>query len=53
MGALELFLLAISLAMDAFAVSICGGLSLQKKTAVKVVFFLVYGLEFFRLLCLL
>lgn len=33
MGLLELFILAIGLSMDAFAVSICKGLSIQKTTA--------------------
>lgn len=32
MGLLELFILAIGLSMDAFAVSVCKGLSLQKTT---------------------
>ena len=30
MGLLELFLLAIGLSMDAFAVSVCKGLAMQK-----------------------
>ena len=33
MGLFELFILAIGLSMDAFAVSICKGLSIQKTTA--------------------
>ena len=32
MGLLELFLLAIGLSMDAFAVSVCKGLAMQKVT---------------------
>ena len=32
MGLLELFILAVGLSMDAFAVSICKGLSLKKTT---------------------
>ena len=32
MGLVELFILAVSLSMDAFAVSICKGLSMQKAT---------------------
>ena len=32
MGFLELFLLAIGLSMDAFAVSVCKGLAMQKVT---------------------
>ena len=30
MGFVELFLLAVGLAMDAFAVSVCKGLAMQK-----------------------
>lgn len=43
MGLLELFILAVGLSMDAFAVSICKGLSMQKVTLKKS---LIVGLYF-------
>ena len=43
MGIFELFILAIGLSMDAFAVSICKGLSLGK---IKVKHMLIAGLWF-------
>ena len=43
MSILELFILAIGLSMDAFAVSICKGLSLGK---IKVKHMLIAGLWF-------
>jgi putative Mn2+ efflux pump MntP len=36
MGLLELFLLAVGLSMDAFAVSVCKGLAMKKTTLVKM-----------------
>lgn len=43
MGIIELFLLAVGLAMDAFAVSVCKGLSMQKMSLKKAA---VIGLWF-------
>ncbi len=43
MGIIELFLLAVGLAMDAFAVSVCKGLSMQKMSMKKA---LIIGLWF-------
>lgn len=43
MGALELFLIAVGLSMDAFAVSVCKGLSVKK---LKIKHFLTAGLYF-------
>ena len=43
MGLLELFLIAVGLSMDAFAVSICKGLSLGK---IKVKHMVIAGLWF-------
>jgi putative Mn2+ efflux pump MntP len=35
MGILELFLLAVSLAMDAFSISICGSMALHPDSRMK------------------
>lgn len=43
MGIIELFLLAVGLSMDAFAVSVCKGLSMQKMSLKKAV---IIGLWF-------
>ncbi len=43
MSLIELFILAVGLSMDAFAVSICKGLSMQKVTVKK---YLIIGLYF-------
>lgn len=45
MNALTLFLLAVSLSMDAFAVSVCGGLKMSGRKRLKggVVFGLWFG----------
>ena len=43
MGLVELFLLAVGLSMDAFAVSVCKGLSMQK---LKWKHYLTIGLWF-------
>ena len=42
MSLIELVLMAISLAMDAFAVSICNGLAMKKVTAKKALTFGIY-----------
>lgn len=47
MGLLELLLLAVGLAMDAFAVSICGSLALAPRVLVEPCV-LASGLDFFR-----
>ena len=48
MSIVELFMLAVGLSMDAFAVSICKGLSLRD---IKVKHMVIAGLEDFRRLC--
>lgn len=45
---IEIFLIGVGLSMDAFAVSICKGLSM-KKIKKKDVFIIAYFLEAFRL----
>ncbi len=37
MGFAELFIIAVSLSMDAFAVAICKGLSIQKLKMIQVI----------------
>lgn len=48
MGLLELLLLAVGLAMDAFAVSICGSLALAPASRFSGALLLASGLDFFR-----
>ena len=48
MGLLELLLLAVGLAMDAFAVSICGSLALAPASRLVEPCVLASGLDFFR-----
>ena len=48
MGLLELLLLAVGLAMDAFAVSICGSLALAPASVLVEPCVLASGLDFFR-----
>ena len=47
MGLIELFLIAVGLSMDAFAVSVCKGLAMPKCTS-KRRLLLAYGLADFR-----
>ena len=42
MGIIEIFLLGVGLAMDAFAVSICKGLSMKKMEWKKAVIIALY-----------
>ena len=42
MGLIEIFLIGISLAMDAFAVSICKGLSMKKLNWKKAIIIAIY-----------
>lgn len=50
MGLIELIILSVGLAMDAFAVSICKGLGMKKVT-LKKAGIVEHILEFFRLEC--
>lgn len=49
MGLIELFILAVGLSMDAFAVSVCKGLSLGKIKTKHMCALPVHGLADFRL----
>ena len=49
MGLTELFILAVGLSMDAFAVAVCKGLAMPKVTWKKIT---AVGSADFRLLCL-
>ena len=51
MGLFELFLVAVGLSMDAFAVSVCKGLSLGKISK-NICALPDYGLAAFRQVCL-
>ena len=51
MGLTELFILAVGLSMDAFAVAVCKGLAMPKVTWKKITA-VVFGSADFRLLCL-
>lgn len=42
MGILEIFLISVGLAMDAFAISICKGLSMKKINIKKVIIIAIY-----------
>ncbi len=48
MDLIELFLIAVGLSMDAFAVSVCKGLAMPKCTFKKRRLSLAYGLADFR-----
>lgn len=48
MGTAELFILAVGLSMDAFAVSVCKGLSLGKINIGSIWELQAHGLEDFR-----
>ena len=51
MGLTELFILAVGLSMDAFAVAVCKGLAMPKVTGKRLPPS-VFGSADFRLLCL-
>lgn len=51
MGLTELFILAVGLSMDAFAVAVCKGLAMPKVTWKKITAVGLWSADF-RLLCL-